>query len=173
MKLIRLAFVMLLGLGALAVAPSAHAQEQVIATYLSAGSGLTIGADGGSSVLLRSPVFLDIGARTWASDQSELVYGGSLRLEVDGRVGVGVVPKVEYARTLGPIGISVGGGLPIFLAPYTLFGVEAFLTGRFMIGDVFGVFGSFLVDAYLFGSDLPRGTAIVMLNGVLGVELRF
>lgn len=66
----------------------ADAQTRSYAASLTGGSGLSVGNGPQTAVLAHTPVFLDASLRTMRSDEPALTYGGSLRVEVDGRVGI-------------------------------------------------------------------------------------
>jgi len=156
------------------IAPgSAAAQSRAYAVALTGGSGLSFGTGAQSTVIARTPVFVDVAFRTTRSDQPTLAYGGSLRVEIDGRVGIGGVVRAELVVPLGPLALRAGAGVPFFFAPYVLFGVEGSLTVRWPASAPFAVTASILLDAYFAGSDLPRDSALFMTNGALGVDLLF
>ena len=161
-------------LALLFVAPdSAAAQSRSYAIALTGGSGLSFGTGAQSTVIARTPVFVDVAFRTARSDEPTLAYGGSLRVEIDGRVGIGGVVRAELVVPLGPLALRAGAGVPFFFAPYVLVGVEGSLTVRWPASAPFAVTASILLDAYFAGSDLPRDSALFMTNGALGVDLLF
>jgi hypothetical protein len=157
-----------------AFAPTAvEAQTRSYGVTLAGGSGLSMGTGSQSTVLARTPIFLDVSLRTLRSDEPTLAWGGSLRVEVDRRVGVGGVVRAELVTPLGPLALRAGIGVPFFFAPYVLFGLEGSVTVRWPAASPVGVSASVLLDAYFAGSDLPRDAALFMANGVLGVDLLF
>ncbi len=148
----------------------ALAQTRESEIGLSAGSGLSLGGTGSADVAShRTPLFLDLSARTSVDEAPTLAWGGSLRLELEGRTSVGIVPRFEVERGLGPIALRPQFGIPFFFAPFTLLGVEAGLCARFPKSGALAVHGSLLVDAYPFGSDVPKGSALTMVNLLFGV----
>jgi hypothetical protein len=147
----------------------ASAQAHRIAINATVGSGLSVGGGDGNASLLRSPLFVDVAVRTWNDEDPTLAYGASVRLEVEGRASVAVVPKVELVRELGPLLMRPGLGLPVFFAPFTMAGLELSLDLGFPIGERVMVGGAIMVDAFVIGNDLPEGAAVLMFNGVLGV----
>jgi len=148
---------------------SAHAQEARWAAGLAAGSGLSLGGSQGGAVMGMSPVFLEASIRHWTDEQSAVIYGGGLRAELLGQVSGGGVVRVELRKDLGALELLPGVGAPFVLVPESMFGVEASLLGRIPLGDV-GICVMLLVDIYLFGTDVPADSAVVMLNGTLGVD---
>ena len=155
--------------------PRAHAQERVISPFIGAGSGIEFGSGAKTSVIQQTPIFLDMGARTWSTERPQLVFGGSLRMEIQGRVSVGIVPRVEFARKVGFLSLSAGGGIPFFFAPFTMLGLEGIVTARMNFSDMdtFGIFASVFIDGFFWGSDIPAHSAVVMVNGVAGVKFVF
>ena len=149
------------------------AQTRSYAVALSGGSGLSIGTGAQSTVMARTPIFVDLAFRTLRSDEPTLVWGGSLRVEIDGRVGIGGVVRAELVHPLGPLSLRAGIGVPFFFAPYVLLGVEGSLGVRWPAATPIAVVASILLDAYFAGSDLPRNSALFMANGALGAEFIF
>ena len=165
----------LLSAGAITLLPagSAAAQTRGYGVTLEGGSGLSIGTGSQTAVLERTPIFVDVGLRTTRSDVPTLAWGGALRVEVDGRVGVGGVFRAELVTPLGPLSLRAGIGVPFFFAPYVLVGLEGSLTVRWPATAPVAVTASVLIDAYFAGSDLPHDAALFMTNGTLGVDLLF
>lgn len=149
----------------------ASAQNREIDVGAAVGTGLSIGTGDASAVSKRSPLFIDLGARTWNDESPEWAWGGSLRLEVEGRASVGIVPRAELPHAIGPVTLRAIVGAPLFFAPFTLLGVEAGATATWKLAPRLGLFAAILFDAYVLGSDLPEGGALIMCNGALGVEL--
>lgn len=159
-------------LPALLLAMPAAAQTRGMGVALAAGTGLELGNGGGNEALAaRSPLFVDVAARTWTDEEPRWSWGGSLRVEVEGRASVAIVPRVDLERKLGPLTLRPSAGLPFFFAPFTMFGAEAGVTGRMPIGGKVGVLATLLADAFVIGSDVPRDSAVLMFNGLIGVEL--
>ncbi|MBI2896552.1 MAG: hypothetical protein HYY06_23540 [Deltaproteobacteria bacterium] len=150
----------------------AAAQTRGMGVSLAAGTGLELGNGGGDEALTaRSPLFIDVAARTWTDEEPRWSWGGSLRIEVEGRASVAIVPRVDLERQLGPVTLRPSAGLPLFFAPFTMFGLEAGVTGRLPIGGKLGVLATLQADAFVIGSDVPRDSAVLMFNGLIGVEL--
>jgi hypothetical protein len=168
-----LAAALLATLALFAAPGSADAQTRGYAASLTGGSGLSVGNGPQTAVLARTPVFIDASFRTMRSDEPTFSYGGSLRVEVDGRVGIGGVIRAELVHPLGPVGFRAGIGVPFFFAPYVLLGVEGSLTVRWPATTPIAATASLLIDAYFAGSDLPRNSALFMANGALGVDFLF
>ena len=170
----RLALAMSVGLVVLASAPMAEAQTRNISVSLLAGSGLSFGTGGGQSVLRHSPAHLDLAFRTWVSEGKHIrnpIVGAALRIEVQGRASVGIVPRAELMQSLGSVQIRPFVGVPFFFAPFSLLGAEVGAALTFQLHGQTNVLITIVADAYFWGSDLPDGQAIVSLNAGVGFEL--
>ena len=149
------------------------AQEPVHSVAMAAGSGLSIATGQRGGVMQRTPILIDLAYRFWNSEDPRVVWGGSARVEVEGRASFAVVPRVEYTATLGALTLRPGLAAPLFIAPFTLIGVEGSVTARVALADNLGLLGVSMVTAYLRGSDLPDDSVLLMFNGMLGVDLVF
>lgn len=154
----------------LAGAPAA-AQTRETGLGLAAGTGVELGGGSAETVALRTPFFLDLAGRTWTDEEPDLAWGGSLRVEVEGRASVAIVPRAELPRRIGPIRLRPGAGVPIFFAPFTMLGVEVGVTAALDLGHGLAATAALTADAFFAGSDVPEGAAVLMFNGALGVEL--
>ncbi|NOY92529.1 MAG: hypothetical protein GXP55_15150 [Deltaproteobacteria bacterium] len=155
----------------LCVAPPAQAQRRAFAVGLNVGSGLTLGTGGSQdTVMERTPIFLDAVLRSWSDEAPNPVFGAALRLEVDGRVSVGIVPRIEWDQRLGSLELRPFAGVPFIFAPFSLLGLEVGVSAAIPLGDSLNLVASFMADAYVWGSDLPGDSAVVMLNGTIGIE---
>lgn len=134
-------------------------------------TGLSIGGGDGEARLRRTPLRIEVGAHTWQEEQSAIVVGGSLRLEVEDRASIGVVGRAGFRLEVDMLHIFPNIGVAAVLAPFTLVGPEVGVMGAIVLGGGFAVVLHIAVDAFLFGDDLPQGTALVQLDGGVGVEL--
>jgi hypothetical protein len=116
-----------------------------------------------------SPVFLETAVRHWTDEQPGVLWGGALRAELLGQVSAGGVARVELRKPLGSLELRPGVGLPFVLVPESMFGIETSAVLRIPLGD-FGLTVTLLVDLFLFGTDVPADSAVVMLNGLVGVD---
>lgn len=166
-------FVALLVLGVSLAAAPAEAQTRITTASLSGGSGVSLGTgQGGETVLQRTPAFLDAFVRTYSDEQPSPVLGGGLRIELDGRVSAAGVFRAELPARLGPIEVRPFAGVPFFVAPFTMLGVELGIGIAWPFSDHLSLVGAFIADAYVWGSDLPDDSVVVMLNAALGLEVR-
>jgi hypothetical protein len=154
-------------------APKVAAQTSIGQFGARVGSGLEIGAGEGSETVKRmSPIFVDLDVRTWTDESSGVIYGGSLRMEVAGKTSIGAVPRIELRRNAGPLELRPGLAVPMFLAPFLMFGVEGGLNARFPIGGGFGVMAAITGAGFFFGDDVPENSVVVMFNGSLGIDIQ-
>ena len=80
--------------------------------------------------------------------------------------------RAAIHREIGPISIRPSLGIPFFVAPFSMLGVEGAATGRYEFFEDVWVVGRVMVDAFFFGSDLPKDGAVVMMNLAVGVEMK-
>lgn len=159
----------------LASATPAMAQRAMVAGA-SVGSGTSFGTgssgDRASVTVRRTPTFLDLGLATWNPERPDPELGASLRLEIDGRVAVGVVPRAGIRRARGGVELRASFGLPIFVAPFSLVGAEVTTGLGIPLGGGFALVSDVVIGAYFWGSDLPDDSTLVKLDLRIGVELR-
>lgn len=166
------ALVAVLGL----VGASEAAAQRDLSVGLFAGSGLSLGTGGGAEraevAMRRSPTFIDLEVGAWNPERPDPVLGAALRLEVDGRAAVGLVPRAGFRRSRGSVELRAAFGLPVFVAPFSLLGAEVAAGVGVPVGGGFAFVSELLVGGYFWGSDLPRGGALVKLDLRLGLEFR-
>lgn len=150
---------------------SASAQTRDFSLSASMGSGLSFGTGSGEMVLDRSPMFFDLGVMTSRSDEPQFSYGGVLRIEVDGRTSVAAVPRIAWVSSSKHVELRPFAGFPFFFVPFSMFGLELGCAARFNISESFGMLTTVTWDAYIWGSDVPEGSAVIMINATVGVEL--
>lgn len=154
------------------------AQARLVVTGLHVGSGLSMGTGAGGDgtdanvTLRRTPIFIEAEARTWIDATPDPVLGAALRVEVDGRASVAVVPRAALMRPLGAGELRLFVGVPFFFAPFSMLGGEAGAALAIPLGERFALSTSFRVDVFFWGSDLPSDTAIVDLDLAVGLEVR-
>lgn len=150
----------------------ARAQTVTINAGAGLGTGMELGT-GGVLAMHKSPLFLmmDLGLRL--DNDQRFEFGAAVLVELEGRVGVAVEPRLRInaaGRRLRPYFL---GAVPIFVAPYTLFGIGA--------GPGLGVaawrsllfYAELMVRAYPFGSDLPQNSALFHFDLACGVRYAF
>jgi hypothetical protein len=156
-----------------ALAPSARADGRRYVAQVTGGSGVSIGDGGDRAVVLRTPVFVDLGLATYSDLDASWWFGGSVRIEMDGRASIGGTVRIGLVGELEPLVFRPYAGIAAFLAPFTLLGVEGGLDVYLPLVGSFGLLGRVFADAFLYGSDLPQSGVLVMVNGSIGVEATF
>jgi hypothetical protein len=163
----------LIGPALLAMAPAAMAQTAIIEGAAGAGSGASFGTGDATTVVLMSPTFIDIDIIVSSNELPKLEYGIAFQAEVQGRVSAGIIPQLRFStghpkwRLYGLIGV------PIFVAPFTMLGVEAGGGVNWRVAEHFGLYGEVVVDLFLTGSDLQEDGMAVRLDGCLGARVAF
>lgn len=156
----------------LAAPARTSAQTPFMSTQLAFGSGITWGnGPADQTVSRRSPMFVDAAMRTWSSEEPSLMLGGSLRMEIEGRTSIGVVPRVEILKKLGSITLLPGAGIPLFFSPFSMIGVEVSTAMLMPLSDAFSLSAAATFDGYFFGSDVPDKSAVIMFNLMIGASL--
>lgn len=157
---------------ALSWSSSVRAQTPFLSTGLELGTGMTWGnGQADSTVSRRSPLFIDASLRTWSDESPTLYWGGSVRMEIEGRTSIAVVPRVELAKKLGSLTLIPGVGAALFFAPFSMVGVEVGTALQLPLSDTFSLGGHVFLDGFFFGSDVPEDSAVIMLNLMFGAVL--
>ncbi len=118
-----------------------------------------------------TPIFVDASVRTYLDEEPSILFGGSLRFEVEKNAGVALVPRVELRQKLRSIELRPGVALPVFFTPRTMLGPEVSVAIRYKLGPQLGLLGMGTVSAFFFGNDVPEGTTVLMFNLIFGVNM--
>ncbi len=157
-----------------AVASVSPAEKLNISGTIAAGTGQSMAAARRKTMIARSPAFLsfEVGFRHPQVDWLE--FAPQILLEVERRTGFAVNPRLR-AFLPQPTKVRVYGvlGLPIFIAPYSLLGVEASAGLLIPLHKHFGFTTEIKVAAYFWGSDLMPDSTIVKIDGAFGVRAQF
>ncbi|HET6334901.1 MAG TPA: hypothetical protein VFG30_16870 [Polyangiales bacterium] len=159
--------------GLLAVAGTSTVRAQAVEEWLDIsgglGTGVMRGGRGGLASAQRSPIYVD--ATALGVQESWLLVGGSLRMELEDGRAVAAVPRVVLRHKMGRFELRPGAAIPFYFAPKTMLGPEADLGLRFAMKNGFGLLANAGISAFMVGNDVPHGTTVVMLNLQLGVDL--
>jgi hypothetical protein len=159
--------------GLLAVAGTSTVRAQAVEEWLDIsgglGTGVMRGGRGGLASAQRSPIYVD--ATALGVQESWLLVGGSLRMELEDGRAVAAVPRVVLRHKMGRFELRPGAAIPFYFAPKTMLGPEADLGLRFAMKNGFGLLANAGIAAFMVGNDVPHGTTVVMLNLQLGVDL--
>lgn len=157
--------------GGLSVAQQARAQSLDTIVSIGAGSGLSFGTGDGDTVIRRSPIFLAIEVGLIFDGDRSLEWTPALIFELDGRVSAGIDPRLKKLLYFGRFGLYGAVGVPVYFAPFTLFGLEAAVGGIFSFTRRLALALEVRVHAFFAGSDLPDDSALVKTD--LALALRF
>jgi hypothetical protein len=153
---------------------AAEAQTMSVRVGAAAGTGLELagGGSGGTGVR-RSPAFVTLSAGVMLDNETRFELGAALLLELEGRVGVAVEPQLRIHAPGRRFRGYLVLGTPIFVAPYTLFGVSLGPGVSFAATPSLLVFGELALRAYPFGNDLPEGAVLFHADLSLGARYAF
>lgn len=155
----------------LPAAPAA-AQTVIINVGAGAGTGLEIGR-GESTEVRHSPAFVTVQAGVLLDNDHRFELGAALLCELEGRVGVALEPQLRVHTGGGRVRGYLVAGVPIFVAPYSLFGISAGPGIGVRAFRTLSIFGELVVRAYPFGSDLPDGSALFHGDLIIGARNAF
>jgi len=151
----------------------APADKMHVSATIMAGTGLSLTGSGGRTYGRRSPTFLlaEVGLRH--PDLMWLEFAPALLLEVEGRVGFGLLPRVRAfvpTKRVKPYGVL---GLPIFVAPYSLLGIQAGFGFTIELHARVALVAEFTGNVYVWGSDLMTDAVLGKLDQSFGVRVSF
>jgi len=163
---------LLLGTCLLLVPELALAQRPILEGAVSTGTGMSLGQGDGQTVVMQSPMYLDVDIIYANDERPKMEYVVGFQAELQGRVSAGVVPQLRF--TTGPAPWMAYGliGCPVVFAPFVMVGAEAGggVLWRFM--PRFGAFAEIVLDLFFLGNDVAEG-AMVQLDANIGVRLLF
>jgi hypothetical protein len=131
------------------------------------GFGFMRGGNGGLTAGQRAPLCIDAQALVVKDDT--WLLGGALRVELEDAKAIAGIARVALRHHSGALELRPGAGLPFYLAPRTMLGPEVSLGFRYAISDIAGLQGMAAISAYLFGSDVPSGSTVIMMHVFLGI----
>lgn len=151
----------------------ASAQRPVYEAAASLGSGLSFGPGNHRTVVMMSPIYLDLDFIYSNDERPEFELGVGLQAELQGRVSAGVVPQLRMTTGPGTYMWYAIIGAPLVVAPFALFGVEAGGGLLWRFKDKFGVFLEMVVDYYFMGSDLQASGVLIQWDSNIGIRILF
>lgn len=151
--------------------PARASAQRRFSVDVRGGSGASIGGGDGQATVRHTPVYIEAGVHSWLDEESSVVLGGSVRVEVEDRASIGGVLRAGLRARFDVLELRPSIGIAAILAPYTLVGPEAGLMALIAIAPPVSLVLHLAVDGWLFGSDLAPSTVLVMVNGALGVEV--
>ncbi len=157
--------------GAIGLVPPAEKLE--VSASVMAGTGMSVTGSGGKSYGRRSPVFL-LGEVAIVHPQLDwLEFAPTVMLEIEGRIGVGLMPKLRARLPGKRVRIWALAGLPIFFAPYSLLGIQGGAGISLALHRRVALLAEFTGTGYVWGSDLIDGGSLAKLDSNFGVRVRF
>src|SRR5207253_515812 len=128
---------LLVVVASLPVPMPAAAQSLDLAAAAGLGSGVSLAPGEGDTVMHASPAFLDLDVSGVLDGDAGWEYGAGVLLPVTGTPALGFVPRVRRARPLPWLGMSADAslGLPLFVSPYSLAGLELGAAARYPVID--------------------------------------
>jgi hypothetical protein len=158
---------------ALGISRNAEAQRPVLEGAASAGTGASFGPGNGATVVLMTPMYVDIDVIYFNDERPKLEYVVGFTAELQGRVSAGIVPQLRFTTGQRPILVYGLIGVPLVFAPFVLFGVETGAGLLWRINETVGIFAEVTIDLFFLGNDIPEDSMLTKLDGNLGVRISF
>lgn len=169
------AITLLFAIPAAILAPGiAGAQTLDVVVDATVGSGVLLGAGDDGAAVKRTPVYLELEAGFVFDRDATVEYVLGAVAQLEDTPALGFTPQVRLLRPYGQITGFISAGVPVFVFPFTRFGLEAG-GGAFypVIPERFAVEAQLQIDAFFGGSDLPSDTTVLMFNLGVGGRIWF
>ncbi len=157
----------------LLISATTLAQRPVLEGAASVGSGASFGKGDGQTVVLPSPIYVDVDVIFYNDERPKIEYVIGFQAELQGRVSAGIVPQIRI--TNGPKEWMAYGliGVPFVFAPFVLLGVETGGGLLWRFDTRFGAFAEVVLDLFIIGNDLPDGGILAQLDANIGIRMAF
>jgi len=140
----------------------------------STGSGVSLAGFGRKTLSRRSPTFLNLDTSFQLDTLPWLELAAGIMLELEGRVGIGLLPRLRaFFRGKARIHPYFTLGAPVFVYPYSLYGVMGGFGTTFNLTDKLQLIGESTVSAFVGGSDLADKSALAKIDFSLGFRVSF
>lgn len=150
----------------------ADASAQALNVMIDA--SLATGLQRVGDVSQRAPTALDVDLGLVLDNDFTSEWGMGVTLLLEDAVALGLTPQVRLVRNPAPWHFFLGAGVPVFVMPKTLYGLEV---GAGVVHDLLegvGVVGQVGLDWFFAGENLPKAAStVVRLNASLGVRVLF
>ena len=150
----------------------ADASAQALNVMIDA--SLATGLERVGDVSQRAPTALDVDLGLVLDNDFTSEWGMGVTLLLEDAVELGLTPQVRLVRNPAPWHFFLGAGVPVFVMPKTLYGLEV---GAGVVHDLLegvGVVGQVGLDWFFAGENLPKAAStVVRLNASLGVRVLF
>lgn len=151
----------------------AQGEKMHVGAIAATGTGLSIAGRGGETFRRRSPMYLNVEVPLRFDSLPWLEVSPGLSVELEGRVGVGIIPRFRaYLPVRKPRVYGLVGGV-FYVHPYTLHGIQAGLGLNIDLHRSFALFGELSAAGFFAGSDLMEGSGLGKLDGVAGIRITF
>lgn len=160
---------------------SVRAQRPVYQGAASMGSGLSFGPGDGRTVVMMSPIYIDLDFIYYNDERPKFEMVVGFQAELQGRVSAGIVPQLRY--TSGLAGVGAFGyktimwyglvGAPLVVAPFALFGIEVGGGVLWRFKEKIGVFAEVVTDYFFLGTDLQESGVLIQVDTNIGVRFCF
>jgi len=151
---------------------AADANAQALNVMIDA--SLASGLERVDTVSQRAPTALDVDLGVVLDNDFTSEWGVGVTLQLEDVVALGLTPQARLVRNLAPWHFFLGAGVPVFVMPKTLYGLEV---GAGVVHDLLegvGVVGQVGLDWFFAGENLPKAAStVVRLNASLGVRVLF
>jgi len=163
-----------LGLTAILAPGFVAAQSLDVVVDAALGSGLLLGSGDDGTATGRTPLYLELEAGFIFDRDTSIEYVLGAVAQLEDRPGIGFTPQVRLLQPFGPITGFVSAGVPVFVFPFTRFGLEAGGGALYpVVEDRFAVEAQLQIDAFFGGSDLPADSTVLMFNLGIGGRIWF
>jgi hypothetical protein len=152
---------------------NAEAQRLQVHPAIFGSAGISLGVGDSNTVLSRSPTSLSLQVSLSNSERPAFRYGLSLRGELETILSFGVVPQVFFVHSVQRLTVGLLAGIPLVIAPRSLYGIEAGASLSIAIVERFAVAVQMLAAFYPLGNDLPEDSLLVMVQVHVGIEAHF
>ncbi|MCK6569828.1 hypothetical protein L6V77_01830 [Myxococcota bacterium] len=150
----------------------ASAQALNLAIDSTVGSGVrrAPGPDG-DAISKRTPAFFDVDVGLVLDNDWSSEWGAGFKFQLEDQLAVGVAPQVRLIRGELPWNFLIGLGVPIYVTPGTLIGVEVDAGGIFRFTESLGAVALVSAEYFFAGGDLPEDGGVLMFNFAVGVRV--
>lgn len=156
-----------------AIGSLAPAEKLQVSASVMAGTGLSLVGVARRTYAARSPLFLLAEIGLVHPDLEWLEFAPTIALELEGRVGIGAIPKLRARLPGKRVRVWAMVALPIFFGPYSLLGIQGGAGLSVALHRRVALVAEFSGTGYVWGSDLMTGSALAKLDQTFGVRVNF
>ena len=119
----------------------------------------------------RNPAFLDLDVGIVLDNDWSSEWGAGLTFQLEDQPAVAVTPQVRLIRGESPWNFLIGAGVPIFVTPGTLFGLELDGGAIYRFSESLGAIALVEAEYFFAGGDLPKDGSVLIFNFGAGVRV--